>query len=255
MCLKTKEEDTKGVKFGGKKYNQYEALQQQRKMERQMRKYRQDIDLLQKGEADAETIEARRIKYQTKYSEYKAFSDRMELPMQRDRIYMDGLKVEKVNPLEKITVPKAGIDNGSKTSYNNSPLEDKLRKQYRKDVKEGWITALFSEDQYVKLYYDLQDKVVGLKTINDIEVTDTSPHFMARMIGTSRDPKIYAEDHRIVHRNGVEMEDVIDAIKNGEVAKTQSTTGKGISITFYGNNAAVTLNQETGILIQCNLLM
>lgn len=250
-----KAEEAKEIEFNGKTYNKYQALQEQRKMERQMRKYRQDIDLLTKGEADEERIQAKRIKYQTKYSQYKAFSERMELPMQRDRIYADGLKVKTENPIEKIIVSKTGIDNGSKTSYNNSPLEDKLRKQYRKDVKEGWITALFSEDQYVKLYYDLQDKVVGLKTINDIEVTDTSPHFMARMIGTSRDPKIYAEDHRIVHRNGVEMEDVIDAIKNGEVAKTQSTTGKGISITFYGNNAAVTLNQETGILIQCNLLM
>ncbi len=120
-----------------------------------MRKYRQDIDLLKKGEADAETIEAKQIKYQTKYSQYKAFFDRMELPMQRDRIYNDGLKVKSDNPIEKIFVSKTDIDNDSKTSYNNSPLEDKLRKQYRKDVKEGWITALFSEDQYVKLYYDL----------------------------------------------------------------------------------------------------
>ncbi len=59
-----------------------------------MRKCRQDIDLLKKGEADAETIEAKQIKYQTKYSQYKAFSDRMELPMQRDRIYNDGLSIK-----------------------------------------------------------------------------------------------------------------------------------------------------------------
>jgi hypothetical protein len=39
--------------------------------------------------------------------------------MQCDRIYMDELKVEKVNPLEKIIVPKTAIDNGSITSYNN----------------------------------------------------------------------------------------------------------------------------------------
>lgn len=89
-----KAEDAKEIEFNGKQYNKYQALQEQRKMERQMRKYRQDIDLLKKGEADAETIEARQIKYQTKFSQYKAFSDRMELPMQRDRIYNDGLSIK-----------------------------------------------------------------------------------------------------------------------------------------------------------------
>ncbi|MCH4072673.1 hypothetical protein [Pseudoramibacter sp.] len=178
----------------------------------------------------------------------------MELPMQRDRIYNDGLKVKSDNPIEKIFVSKTDIDNDSKTSYNNFSLEDKLRKQYRKDVKEGWITALFSEDQYVKLYYDLQDKVVGLKTVNDIEITDTSPHFMARMIGTSRDPKIYAEEHRIVHRNGVEMEDIIDAVKNGKVYKFTKNEIKGKSVTFFGKRAQVTVNLQNGILVQCNLI-
>ena len=96
-----KAEDAKEIEFNGKKYNKYQALQEQRKMERQMRKYRQDIDLLKKGEADAETIEAKQIKYQTKFSQYKAFSDRMELPMQRDRIYNDGLKVKSIANLEK----------------------------------------------------------------------------------------------------------------------------------------------------------
>jgi hypothetical protein len=54
-----KAEDAKEIEFNGKQYNKYQALQEQRKMERQMRKYRQDIDLLKKGETDVETIEAR----------------------------------------------------------------------------------------------------------------------------------------------------------------------------------------------------
>lgn len=57
-----KAENAKEIEFNGKQYNKYQALQEQRKMERQMRKYRQDIDLLKKGEADAETIEAKQIK-------------------------------------------------------------------------------------------------------------------------------------------------------------------------------------------------
>ena len=91
-----KAEDAKEIEFNGKQYNKYQALQEQRKMERQMRKYRQDIDLLKKGEADSYTIECRKIKYQVRYSQYKDFSESMGLPMQRERIYQDGLSLKSV---------------------------------------------------------------------------------------------------------------------------------------------------------------
>lgn len=143
------------------------------------------------------------------------------------------------------------IDIKAAEKYNPSPADVALKKQYRKDVNDGWITPLFSEDQYVKLYHDLQEQVVGLKTSNGIEVTDISAHFMARMIGTSRDPKIYARDHKIVRRSGVEMEDIVDTITQGKLTKT-TTSYKGLSATFYGANAVVTINPDTGVLIQCN---
>ena len=160
------------------------------------------------------------------------------------------IQARKKKSYEKRT--RKNIDSSSLREHNNSPTEDELRKQYRKDVDDGWITPLFSESQYLKLYHDLQEQVVGLKTTNGIEVTDTSAHFMARMIGTSRDPKIYANKHKIVRRSGVEMEDVIDAIENGKEHKRQHTAGKGESITFYGQNASVTLNLSSGLLVQCN---
>lgn len=182
MCLKTKEEDTKGVKFGGKKYNQYEALQQQRKMERQMRKYRQDIDLLQKGEADAETIEARRIKYQTKYSEYKAFSDRMELPMQRDRIYMDGLKVNFSNKQNSVIINRKEILDVFHLHFNAKGASDDYEKAVRAATTEKkkyfQVTGLHSDGRiFVQKNVDgstykkytpeeLAEKIKACKTYN-----------------------------------------------------------------------------------------
>jgi hypothetical protein len=88
-----REEDARPREYNGKTYNKYEALQHQRKLETTLRKYRRDAYLLEKGGADPDTILNKKIKYQVTYSKYKSFSQAMELPMQRARIYQDGLKV------------------------------------------------------------------------------------------------------------------------------------------------------------------
>ena len=78
--------------YNGKQYTTYEALQQQRKMERNMRKTRQDIKLMEEGEADAQSIMLKKGRYYGQMQAYTDFSEKMKLPQQRDRIYQDGLK-------------------------------------------------------------------------------------------------------------------------------------------------------------------
>lgn len=50
------EEENTPKEYNGKQYTTYEALQQQRKMERGMRAQRQKIKLLQQGGADEQEI-------------------------------------------------------------------------------------------------------------------------------------------------------------------------------------------------------
>ena len=85
------EENTKKA-YNGREYTTYEALQQQRKMERNMRKIRQDIHLMQEGEADEQSIILKKAKYHGQMQTYKDFSNKVKLPEQMDRIYQDGLK-------------------------------------------------------------------------------------------------------------------------------------------------------------------
>lgn len=78
--------------YNGKQYTTYEALQQQRRMERNMRKTRQDIKLMEAGEADQQSIMLKKGRYYGQMQTYVDFSEKMNLPQQRDRIYQDGLK-------------------------------------------------------------------------------------------------------------------------------------------------------------------
>lgn len=78
--------------YNGKEYTTYEALQEQRKMERAMRKYREDVKLLKEGGGSEEAIMLKKARYQGKMQEYEAFSKAMKLPVQKERIYQDGLR-------------------------------------------------------------------------------------------------------------------------------------------------------------------
>ena len=78
--------------YNGKQYTVYEALQQQRKMERVMRAQRQKIKLLEEGGADEQEIIAAKARYQGQMQTYKDFSEKMDLPEQKKRIMQDGLQ-------------------------------------------------------------------------------------------------------------------------------------------------------------------
>lgn len=85
-----KEENTP-KKYGDKEYTAYEASQEQRRLERVLRKQRQDIKLLKEGEANEGDITIAQARYRITSDEYVKFSKAMGLPEQRARVYQDGL--------------------------------------------------------------------------------------------------------------------------------------------------------------------
>lgn len=82
--------ENKPKDFNGKEYTVYEAKQKQRKMETSMRAQREKVQLLKDGNADQEIIMLERAKYRGQLSEYCAFSKKMGLRQERERIYLDG---------------------------------------------------------------------------------------------------------------------------------------------------------------------
>lgn len=81
-----KENDPK--EFRGKAYTLYEA--KQRQMETAMRAQCEKIRLLQHGGADPDEVMLQKAKYQGQLNEYAAFSRKMGLEEERERIYIDG---------------------------------------------------------------------------------------------------------------------------------------------------------------------
>ena len=72
--------------FRGKEYDTYGALQYQRKLERTIRKQKQDVALLEKGGADKDDITAAKCRLRLTNKTYTDFSKEMGLRQQRERL-------------------------------------------------------------------------------------------------------------------------------------------------------------------------
>lgn len=251
----------------GKKYNAYNASQKQRKMETAMRAQREKVYFLQKGGADADEIMIAKAKYQGQLNEYSRFCKKMKLPEDRERIYLDLRgKVATNTKLQNAKYTAEMIKNADRDTkqyykykgilgnnagsladfrqmkYNN-PKDFDLLTNYKNSVGNGMISPLSGFKNYKKLHEKIEEDIVGIETSDGIRISGQSKHFLERAIGTKEDPKTKKP------RTGVEIEDIQYALLHGEVRTRKRDPN---SVKFVTDKCIVSVNPNTGILIQCN---
>ena len=162
-------EENTPKEYYGKQYTTYEALQEQRRREREIRATRQQVRLLQEGGADEKAIILKKARYQGQMQNYVDFSRKMGLPEQKARITQDGLR-------GRFTPTKAEImAAGKKTQKSNRErltlneeaaliryigpesyaLNDKLRRGATEELTElekKWIKDLDSALDKLPIY-------------------------------------------------------------------------------------------------------
>ena len=107
--------ENKPKEFRGKEYALYEAKQRQRQMETAMRAQREKVQMLQNGGADRQEVMLQKAKYQGQLNEYAAFSRKMGLKEERERIYLDMRgKIATNNKTQNKLFPPEMIQNASK---------------------------------------------------------------------------------------------------------------------------------------------
>lgn len=163
-----KEENTP-KKYGDKEYTAYEASQEQRRLERLMRKQRQDIKLLKEAEANEEDIITAQAKYKITSDEYVRFSKAMNLPEQRARVYQDGLKINrKLKANDKVSNnDKSVIVNRKRIKYNDD-------REVKKSINEFISIHSNSEIEYARVINkdDWEFEIKGTKNTVDLTVID-----------------------------------------------------------------------------------
>ena len=85
LAEQNQKENEKKV-YKGREYDTYAALQHQRRLERTIRKQKQDVELLEKAGADKEDVTAARCRLRLTNNTYLDFSKEMWLRQQRERL-------------------------------------------------------------------------------------------------------------------------------------------------------------------------
>lgn len=260
-----RQKNEKGITFRGKHYTGYEATQRQRRLERAIRAQKRKI-LIDKATGDLEKLETDQIKLQLLQQDYKAFSKAAGLRTQHERLEKVGFAWKEATESRKVAEShyrewskSIGADNSIKTlaeyydvKYNDSPRYELLQR-YAHDVDSGWISPLSRFDNYEALYNQIQTEIVGMAASNGVVITGQSQHFMQRVIGTMVDPQKLRDNLQIIRRSGVDIEEIKAAIFSPERVDLPVSRQDGMrSIRFIGETCAVTVNPDTGMLIQTN---
>lgn len=255
-----RQKNENGITYNGRHYTGYEATQRQRNLESAMRRQKRKI-LIDEAAGDAEKLQADQIKLQMMRQEYDRFSSAANLPTQGERAETIGFGWEQARETDRAAsayykdwAKSIGADKSIKTladyydvKYNDRPRYT-LLKRYAADVKAGWISPLVRFDGYESLYHRIQTEIVGRETSTGVVITAQSRHFLQRVVGTMSDP-----GHGGVKRSGVPIESIQDAVFSPlRVDPVRISKSGSRSVKFVGANCAVTINPDTGVLIQTN---
>lgn len=91
LAEQNRKENEKKV-YRGREYDTYGALQHQRRLERTIRKQKQDVKLLESGSADKEAITAAKCRLRLTNKTYVDFSKELGLRQQRERLGIPKVK-------------------------------------------------------------------------------------------------------------------------------------------------------------------
>lgn len=256
--------DEKSISYNGEKYTEYEISQMQRKGERKVRELKRraaaldeavkntDDPVLKQGLNDDFAAASVRLKDAEKT--LKDFCRQTGRRNDTFRSQVNGFgrstaqrAVHQNNLAFQESMRKKGFQNPPKSLAKmekmqyNDPKEYALMKSYEKSVDTGMMSPLVGYEKYKEYHQRVETELVGLKTNGGVVIRSQSKHFLERVFGTISDPS-----HSGVKREGVELEDVKEALEHGKVKKHPSRD----SMTFATDKCIVSVNTKTGNLIQ-----
>ena len=113
---------------------------------------------------------------------------------------------------------------------------------YARSIEKGELTPLADFSLYQNTSAKMDAMLVGHITKNGLVVSGKSKHSVVRAIGSLSE-----------RRSGVRVEDILDALSNPVRVDPIAYNFNGKSQRIFGKNAVVTINPDTGIIIQVNL--
>ena len=136
-----------------------------------------------------------------------------------------------------------------KIKYNRrNQAEFELLRHYQYARGAGDISALVGFKLYKQGKQRLESRFIGQTTVSGTEVKSVSNHFLDRYFGT-----IYRKSSRDPKHEGVSIEELEEVFYKGQSCGIKiDKKGRKSQKIFLKGVCDVTINPETGELIQCN---
>ena len=255
--------NARNIEWNGKKYTAYEISQMQRARERNVRRWKkrylaEDAAGLDPTDSAVRLRAARQsLSDFTKATGGRVDSARVSVPkFGRSEAGRASAKSQAHHTdwLKSINAQSTSLNTVAKyydARYNNTE-EYRLLMQYANSVKSGWLSPLAGFDLYKSTHERIQTELVGKTTADGTVITGHTAHFMERMFGTLVDPDKLKYDLKIIRRSGVGYEAMRDTVLNPERINPVKTDSRGKRSVRLIGKAIVTINPDTGQLIQLN---
>lgn len=278
-------EEARTTTWRGKEYNAYQATQRQRQLETTMRARREQVQLLRQSGADKDTITEYQCKYQATLQEYRAFSKKMHLETQMERVYT-GRTPGRISPspqtyakwqAEQINKEKERQENRRRRDMEAAQKEAD-HKQWLKDIG-ATSTTLDTLDKYKEAKHNKIEEYQLLRGYGravekgDINVLTgfeqykkTATDIQTQVVGqiTADGVKIEsyathfidrvigqtAEPHEGM-RQGVTLDRVLEALQSEDIS-TRTMADGDVRRTYKGTDTNVTVSVRDHRLIQAN---
>ena len=255
--------NARNIEWNGKKYTAYEISQMQRARERNVRRWKKRYLAEDAAGLDATDAAVRLRAARQSLAEFaqatggRVDSARVSVPkFGRSEASRASAKSQAHHTdwLKSINAQSTSLNTVAKyydARYNNTE-EYRLLMQYANSVKSGWLSPLAGFDLYKSTHERIQTELVGKTTADGTVITGHTAHFMERMFGTLVDPDKLKYDLKIIRRSGVGYEAMRDTVLNPERINPVKTDSRGKRSVRLIGKAIVTINPDTGQLIQLN---
>ena len=258
-----RELNARDIEWNGKKYTAYEISQMQRARERNVRRWKKRYLAEDAAGLDTTDSAVRLRAARQSLAEFaqatggRVDSARTSVPkFGRSEASRASAKSQAHHTdwLKSINAQSTSLNTVAKyydARYNNTE-EYRLLMQYANSVKSGWLSPLAGFDLYKSTHERIQTELVGKTTADGTVITGHTAHFMERMFGTLVDPDKLKYDLKIIRRSGVGYEAMRDTVLNPERINPVKTDSRGKRSVRLIGKAIVTINPDTGQLIQLN---
>lgn len=258
-----RERNARNIEWNGKKYTAYEISQMQRARERNVRRWKKRYLAEDAAGLDPTDSAVRLRAAHQSLAEFaqatggRVDSARTSVPkFGRSEASRASAKSQAHHTdwLKSINAQSTSLNTVAKyydARYNNTE-EYRLLMQYANSVKSGWLSPLAGFDLYKSTHERIQTELVGKTTADGTVITGHTAHFMERMFGTLVDPDKLKYDLKIIRRSGVGYEAMRDTVLNPERINPVKTDSRGKRSVRLIGKAIVTINPDTGQLIQLN---